>query len=131
MNPASLQQVQARYAQLSPQERLSATRAHIAYIELLDIDHAPTLTISAQPDNPLLDPIELTVTGAEFLADFQALLLARLEKMSQEAALAFRQAGIPAGCTTSELQGGNGVTVTIVHREGPPIATSEAEVMLD
>lgn len=126
------QQADALCAERPPQERFDQLQGDIAYLETLDVELAPMLFIRAEPDNALNEPLELTITGAEFLADFKALVLARLQKSSREAAAAIRQANIPEGCTTSEMTiGDTGLTVTIVHGGGPPIARSEAEIVLD
>lgn len=132
MNPTPRQQAQASYAERSAQERFDQLHHDIAYIETLDVEKAPILTFRAEPDSSSDEGLELTITGAEFLADLKELVITRLRKMSQETATAIRQASIPNGCTTSEMDMGNGVTVTIVHRdEAPPIALNEAEVILD
>jgi hypothetical protein len=131
MNLTPCQQAQGLYAERPLQERFTQLHHDIAYIEALEVEQAPILTIRAEPDNPLDEGLDLTITGAEFLADLKELVIARLRKMSQEAATAMRQAGIPKGCTTSQLEVGPGLSVTIVHSGGPPIAHSEADVVLD
>jgi hypothetical protein len=125
------QQAEADYAERSPQERFDQLQGDMAYLEAVDVELAPILFIRAEPDNALNEPLELTITNAEFLADFKALVLARLQKSSREAAAAIRQANIPEGCTSSELEIGNGFSVTIVHGGGPPLAHSESEIVLD
>lgn len=125
------QQAEALYAERPLQERLLQIQGQIAYIEALDVEQAPILTIRAEPDSSVDEGLELTVTGAEFLADFKSLALTRLQKMSREAAVATQQANIPEGCTTSRLEVAPGLSVTIVHRGGPPIARNEAEIVLD
>lgn len=132
MDLTSQQLFNAGYAALPPHQQLAITLEKIAYIESLRVEDAPTLTICAQPDDQPTDLLELTITGAELLADLQQLLLKRLEIMRANAVAALPTASIPEGCTTTERNMGNGVTVTIVHRDdAPPIARSEAEVVLD
>jgi hypothetical protein len=130
MNLTPRQQAEASYAERPAQERFNQLHHDIAYLETLNVEQAPVLTFRAEPDSSSDEGLELTITGAEFLADLKELVIARLRKMSQDAATAIRQAGIPKGCTTSQLEVGNGISVTIVHG-GPPIAHSEAEVVLD
>jgi hypothetical protein len=133
MNLTPRQQAEALDAERTPQERFNSLHDDMAYIDTLDIEQAPMLVIRADPDSGNDEGVELTIVSTEFLADFKALVLARLQKSSREAAAAIRQAGIPEGCTASEMEIlGTGITVTIVRRnDAPPLAHSEAEVVLD
>jgi hypothetical protein len=132
MTPPTYELLNAEYDALPPQQQLAGLLKKIAYIESLRVEDAPTLTLCAQPDDRPTDILELTITGTELLADFQQLLLGRLEIMRAKAVAALPANCIPAGCTTSEMDMGNGIIVTIVHRsEAPLIARSEAEVVLD
>jgi hypothetical protein len=132
MGPTPRQQADALYDAQPPQDRLNHHLYQIAYIGGLDVEQAPILTIRAEPDSDTDIAVDLTITGPELLEELKTLLVARLRKLSSAAATAVRQAGIPEGCTSTEMEFCEGVTVTIVHRPGsPPLASNEAEVVLD
>jgi hypothetical protein len=123
MGPTPRQQADALYDAQPPQDRLNHHLYQIAYIGGLDVEQAPILTIRAEPDSDTDIAVDLTITGPELLEELKTLLVA---------ATAVRQAGIPEGCTSTEMEFCEGVTVTIVHRPGsPPLASNEAEVVLD
>ena len=132
MDSTPQQQALLLSASLTPQQRIAQCQNLISYVQNIDLERAPVLTIDGDPDGPD-ESQQLAITGADYLAAFQQITVAAMEEMIRADTIAMREAGIPEGCTTSELVVGNGITVTIVHPPAhvPPLAYSEDEVQMD
>jgi hypothetical protein len=65
---------------MTPQEALVLYPQHVAYIESLTADKAPTLTVDADPDGGTDEPITLTFIREESLGRLKEFLLAELRR---------------------------------------------------
>jgi len=123
------QHAEARSATRPPQQRIREYQSLITYLEALDYENAPVLTIDADPDGGL-EPVHLTLTGPAFLDRFKACAVEALHQMVKETTQELSTAELLASYPTTTLEPVSGITVTIVHA-GPPLAHHEDDVVLD